>query len=177
MTWRVISSTCTNTGGIFPLIAGQTGGSAVSAATTNYYPVAGGLLTTTEANCQIYPRFTFTASELGVFSTGNASGSGDCVVTLRDNGAGSGISVTYTPGQTGLKNDSVNTSEITSGTDETNYEVANAGNGTFTATWIGVLGATTAPAGRASKNTRDHAMNYMLHHSEGFGRRIGGAKL
>lgn len=39
------------------------------------------------------------------------------------------------------------------------------------------FGGGTVVTGRASKNTRDHAMNYMLHHSEGIGRRIGGAKL
>ena len=31
--------------------------------------------------------------------------------------------------------------------------------------------------GRSSKNIRDHAMGHVLHSSEGFGRRIGGAKL
>jgi len=179
ISYSVVSTTAINTGGIFMMESGITGAISITTGVTDYFAAGGGMVTTstTEAHYQMYPRFTFTASELGAMVSSNSSGSGDCVITFRDNGGSSGISVTYTPGQTGLKNDSVNTSEITSGTDEIDYEVANAGNGTVGLFWLGVLGATAAPAGRASKNIRSHAMNHILHTSEGFGRRIGGARL
>ena len=179
ITFNVCCSNLVNTGGLFPLVVGSSAGAGVAAGVTTYYAVGGGTATTStiEADYQMYPRFTFTAQELGVMVSAFAGSTGSATITLRDNGAGSGISVNYTVGQTGLKNDSVNTSEITSGTDEIDYEINNGANGTITITWMSILGATVAPAGRTTKNTRDHAMNYMLHHSEGFGRRIGGARL
>ena len=143
---KIISSMLVSTANIFPLVAGYSGGTAVGPTVTTYFGIAGGIITTstTEANYQIYPRFDFTASELGSYVSANTNAVLDCVVTLRDNGAGSGISVTYTAGQTGLKNDSVNTTVISSGTDEIDYEVANSDvTGSVTFTWLSCLGATS----------------------------------
>ena len=148
MTVKVLSSRLVNTAGIFPILSGASNsGNAVGPSTTTYFAVGGGLTTTstTEANEQVLPRFTFTASELVVWSDANTNAADNCVVTLRDNGAGSAVTITYTPGQTGLKNDSANTAEITSGTDEITYEVANAdAAGTITFRYFGINGLSAA---------------------------------
>ena len=146
ITLTMISCSCISTAGFFPLLSGSTAGVAIAANTTNYVAPSGTLdLNAAEANCQIYPRFTFTASELGAYVTANTSTVLACTVTLRDNGGDGALTVSYAAGQTGLKNDSVNTDAITTGADEIDYEITNSDLvGTLTFSWIGVLGSTAA---------------------------------
>lgn len=141
-TMKTISSSIINTANIFPLVAGNE--FIVPTVTTEFSGVAGRLLSpTNEAATQIYPRFTFTAKELVCYVSANAETTDPVTVTVRDNGADSTITVTYTGSQTGLKNDSSNTSEITSGTDEINYELDHTGSvGNITFSWVGILGTT-----------------------------------
>ena len=148
----LMSTTCTSTASKFPLLTGYEQASAVAANTTTYSPAAGALIfSTTEANSQIYPRFTFTASELGVYVSSNTGASLATTVTLRDNGGDGTLTVSYIAGQTGLKNDSVNTDAITSGGDEIDYEVTCLDlTGGVSVTWIGILGSTPQAAGAAA---------------------------
>ena len=142
--------TCTgiNTGGQFVLFSG--GGVTLVNGVTVYIGIAGGLgNSATEANYQIYPRFNFTAKELGVMV--NTNGNGPVTITVRENGASSGISVTYSAFQTGLKNDSVNTAEIALGSDEIDYEVVTGAGTLPNISWMSVLGETTAVAASASR--------------------------
>jgi enamine deaminase RidA (YjgF/YER057c/UK114 family) len=140
---KVVTVQVVNTNNYFALLSALGQGSAVATGVTTYYAVAGSLISTstTEANTQMYSQFTFTASEMVVWVSANTSTSGSCVITVRDNGAGNGLAVTYTFGQTGLLNDT-DTQEITSATDEIDYQVVNSGNGTITFTQLGVLGST-----------------------------------
>lgn len=136
--------TMISTAGIFTLLCGAPGGYGQAFNTTSYFPSAGRLIPPTgaaEATTQILPRFDFTAKELGAYVSANTIATSDTTVTLRDNGADSAVTFSYTAGQTGLKNDSVNTTTITGGTDELNYKVVTPNtSGTFTVRWIGILG-------------------------------------
>ena len=146
MTLNIISCSCISTANFFPLLVGATAGVTIGTNTTSYAPSSGLLaFNATEANSQIYPRFDFTASELGVYVSANTSTLLACTVTLRDNVGDSALTVSYAATQTGLKNDSVNTATITSGADEIDYEITNSDLvGGPTITWIGILGSTAA---------------------------------
>lgn len=112
---------------------------------TTYFPAAGYLNTsTTLANTEVYPRFTFTAKELGVLVSSNTIATSNTTIHLMDNGAASSITVSYSASQTGLKNDSVNTASITTGTDEIAYRVVTPNtSGTITFRWMSILGDTS----------------------------------
>ena len=149
----VASVTLLNTGGFFPMLNGEAG--SVPANNTRFWAVDGGDVgNATESMTQIYPQFTFTASELGSYVSANTGVSLATNITIRDNGGDSAVTVQYLAGQTGLKNDSSNTTEITAATDEINYEVTCLDlTGGVTVTWIGCLGSTagvTPPSVTAS---------------------------
>lgn len=146
-----ISARAVSTVNIWAFLAGIVTDATVGPSVTTYYPPAGGMVSTstTEADEQILPRFDFTASELGVMVSANTNAVLSCVVTVRDDGADSGMSVSYAAAQTGLKNDSVNTSAITGGSDEIDYKIVNSDvAGTVTFNWIGMLGTTVDAAGQ-----------------------------
>ena len=140
---RIFSSVLVNTSSIFTLLNADPDGGAVAFNTTTYTGMGGGMtFNATEANNQIYPRFTFTASELGAYVSANTIATSATTVTLMDNGSASALTVSYDPAQTGLKNDSANTVEITSGTDEIDYRVVTPNtSGSLTFRWVGMLGA------------------------------------
>ena len=123
-------------------------GATVGTSSTTYARIGGGLaFDATEGDTQIYPQFTFTASELLAYVGANAAVVAGCTVTLRDNGADSSLTVSYAAAETGLKNDTSNTATITSGTDEINYAIVNSDAvGTVTFQWLGVHGAVAAVA-------------------------------
>lgn len=148
LTTLIIATRIISTSNFFPLLTARPQES-FAANTVRYLGVSGNLdlPTTTEANSQVYPRFDFTASELGAYVSANAGVSLATNITLRDNGVGSALTIQYLAGQTGLKNDSVNTVAITSGTDEINYEITCLDlTGGITVTWMGILGETAAAA-------------------------------
>lgn len=132
----------TSTSDTFALLASSINGVAVTFNTTTYTPIAGNItVTTTEANTQVYPQFDFTAKELGTYVTANTIATSPSTVTLRDNTADSSVTVSYSAAQTGLKNDSTNTTVITSGTDKINYKIATPNtSGSITFAWLGILG-------------------------------------
>ncbi len=134
------------TNNLFPMIIGGADtGTNFTTGVTRYAAVGGELLgdRTTEPQTQLLPRFDFTAKEYNSYVRTNASGSGNCVVTFRDNTADSAMTLTYTPGQTGLKSDTSTNVTITSGTDNINHKIVNSGNGTINMVWIAVMGDTT----------------------------------
>ena len=137
-------TTAITTGGEFFLIANDAVGSSFPANQTSYSPPAGGNFgpTPTEANIQIYPRFTFTARQLQSSILTNTV-TATSTITLRDNGANGNESLSIPSSTTGLFVDASNTDTITSGTDEINYQVVTGATGTsMDILHISVLGDT-----------------------------------
>ena len=135
------------------LYKGLSSGFSFAANSTRYTGIGGsGLGNASEILTQFYPQFNITASELGVFVSANAGASLASTINLRDNGGVSTLIVSYLAGQTGLKNDSSNTVEISSGTDEINYEIICLDlTGGITITWIGILATSTTTVTFISK--------------------------
>lgn len=138
----IISTRCVSTSNIFPMLKGASNASAIAFNTTTYSGVGGkSTVSTTEATTQIYPRFDFVAKELVSYVSANTIATSASTITLRDNGADSAVTVSYAAAETGLKNDSTNTAQITSATDEINYKIVTPNtSGNLTITWIGILG-------------------------------------
>src|SRR6185503_10503989 len=152
ITARIVSSSLVATNSTFFLESSDAQpGTAQSFNTTRYYAPSGDLFSSqnaTEINAQYLPRFTFTAKEFGAYVSANTIATSDTVVTFRDNTADGTQTFSYAAAQTGLKNDSVHTDTITSGTDEINYKVVTPNtSGSITFMWIGSLGSTAVAAG------------------------------
>jgi hypothetical protein len=148
ITSLLIGCSLINTSSIFPLLSSVGAGLGQAFNVTTFYSPAGSLNnpSVTESNNYIYPRFTFTASELVTFVSANTITTSASVFTVRDNLGDSAITVSYAAAETGLKNNSSNTAEITTGADEISYKVATPNtSGTLTVTYIGVLGTASAP--------------------------------
>ena len=147
--FRVISSTLTNSTVYFPMLVGnssQGSPTSITGGTTVYAPPSGRLLaapSSTESASQIYPRFDFRATELGVYVSENTTDS-NSNITLRDNGADGTLTVTYASLQTGLMSDSVNSDIISSGTDEIDYKIQAGANDSLVVRWVGILGDTSS---------------------------------
>ena len=153
LTVHTISCSLISTVDSFVLLKANVAGTGIAFNTTAYAGVAGSLPTFTlsEADTQIYPRFSFTARELGVYVSANGITTNATVVTLRDNGADSTLTVSYAAGETGLKLDSVNTTEITSGIDKIDFKVVTPNtSGNITFTWMGIIGVAIAEPVSAS---------------------------
>src|SRR3972149_1458373 len=109
--FRAISSTLTNSTVYFPMLVGnssQGSPTSITGGTTVYAPPSGRLIqapSSTESASQIYPRFDFRATELGVYVSENTTTS-PSNITLRENGADGTLTVTYASLQTGLMSDS-----------------------------------------------------------------------
>ena len=145
ITTRIISVHLVSTAGQWIMECSRIAGT-IAFGSTRYEGVNGALQSnvSAEANVQVYPRFTFTAKELGSFLETNSI-DGDTVITLRDNTGDSALTFIYTTTQTGLKIDTSNTATITSGTDEINYSIVTAGTtGSITMSWLGVMGVTVS---------------------------------
>ena len=108
--------------------AGAGQGTAMAAATTQYVPLLGGLLsiTTTEAVAQILIRDTYTGSNLWVRCTANAS-DGTTTIRTRKGAANGAQSVTFATTVTGIAEDTVNTDAMATG-ELWNYSFNNAGS-------------------------------------------------
>lgn len=158
----IVSCTAISTANQFIFGNSDPTGAAIAALTTTYTGVTGPLIfSTTEANSQVYPRFTFTASELGAYVSANTNAVLAFNVTLRDNGADSAVTVSYAAAQTGLKNDSSNTAVITTGADEINYEVDNLdATGSVTLQWMSFMGSTVTAAPTAT-SAPYHTLSFM----------------
>ncbi len=127
-----------NTNAFFLNQISSTDGVAVSFNTTTYCGIGGDLVfTTTEANTQIRPRFSYQYSNLGVYVTANTIATSPTTVTFRANSINQAPTVSYAAAQTGLKNDNTNKFQVLSGTHKINYVVATPNtSGTITFTWI-----------------------------------------
>lgn len=86
---------------------------------------------TTEANVNHRVRASFTASNLYVGLSTNARTT-DIVYKTRKNNADGAQSVTYTSGQTGIKEDTSNSDSLSSGDDFNTAFVTSTGGGSFT---------------------------------------------
>lgn len=124
---------------------------------TRYFAVGGQLIPdTTETASQIWPRFTFTASELGTMVGSNTITTSPSTITLRDGGADSAVLVTYDAAVTGLKNDSSNTTVITSATDNISYKVVTPNtSGSIGFQWMSLVGTVATAVARIPQYT-DH---------------------
>jgi len=121
---------------------------AFGAANTWYFPLCGDLSVpgNQEANAQIYPEFEFTAKELETYVSAN-SASFTSTFTIRDGGADSSVTISYTTGQTGLKTDSTNTATIGVDQNISTKLATPAGSGSITIGWVGSMGETAGVAG------------------------------
>ena len=147
ITMAMCSCSLISTANFFHLLGARPAGDAVALNVTTFTGVSGRkVFNTTENNSKLLPEFTFTISELGSMVSANTNSLLTTDVFVRDNGSNSSVTVSYAAAQTGLKNDSSNTTEITSGTDEINYSVVNNElvSGSITFTWIGCLGSTSS---------------------------------
>jgi len=142
ITHTIMAVTFINTNGHFVMLSAYQVSQNLGAASTNYSGISGRLIpiTSPEANTQVYPRFTLAVKELGVYVTTNSNGTGTFTVMVRDNGTDSPVQVVFAAGETGLKTDTSNVSDIAGGTDEINYKLVNTGDGAAWVTWIGTMG-------------------------------------
>ena len=139
LTFWVASATLVSTAGQFLFVSANA--SSQNSALTRYASIGGQLiLNATEANTQIYPRTTFTAKQLSASSDANTL-NGSTVITLRDNGADSSVTITFGTSETGAKTDTTNSTIITAATDEINHGIVTAGSsGTITLNSISLIG-------------------------------------
>lgn len=140
-----------STAGQFVFLVGQA--QAQSFNTTLYYYASGRMESTgAEADAVIYPRFQFTAKELGAFVSANTIATSATTITVRDNLADSSITVSFAAAETGLKNDSVNTATI-SIQDDIGYKVVTPNtSGSLTLQWMSVLGEVATAGGSAGND-------------------------
>lgn len=159
---NILGVSLINTSNNFILLDGTTAGVAVNFNSTVYTGCSGFFnFTTTESNIQIYPRFDFTAKELGARVKTNTIATSATSVTVRDNGTDSAITVSYAAAETGLKSDTSNTATITSGTDTIDYKVVTPNtSGAITFSWIGILGGTSSsPAVSTTRRRRQRTIS------------------
>lgn len=110
-----IESTPTSTNDCISYYTSSVNDSLTTASTTLFGNVSGlSNFQATESNASITSRFSFTSSDLNVYVTGN-SRTTNTVFKTRKNNVDGNQSVTYTSGQTGLKEDTSNTDSITNG--------------------------------------------------------------
>lgn len=139
-----------STNNSFALVASLATGNAQAFNATNFLTVGGRLSSSSvEANFETLPRFTFTAKQLHTYVSVNTIAASATVYTVRDNRADSALTVSYAAAQTGLKSDTSNTAEFTSGTDEIAHKVVTPNtSGSITTIWAALIGFTAAAAAR-----------------------------
>lgn len=145
MALRVFSTQINNLTNSFPFSTAGNGGTglAISFNLTRYSPISGDLFDTsaTESENQMYGYFNFLVKELVSYVSANTIATSATVVTVRDNGADSAITVSYAAGETGAKNDSTNVFLASPLTDEINYKIVTPNtSGSITFQNIGCLG-------------------------------------
>ena len=159
------STSLISTGGVFAFLTPYVVLKATVALNTTTYAGLGHFVgfDTVEANSAVYPQFTFTAEELlsSVLTNTNALSSTD--VFIRDNLGDSAVTVSYLAGETGLKSDTSNTVEITSGSDEIDYKVINNEliSGSIIFNWIGCSGFTAEVPAVPSTTALYHTLSFM----------------
>lgn len=129
--------------GRFLMGSGVGQGVAIAANLTRYMGISGNItdLGATESDYSVRPRFDFNLLEMSAYVATNTIATSPTVLTVRDGGADSSITISYSAGQTGLKTDTTNAAYITGGTDGINYKVVTPNtSGTFTLNQISVLG-------------------------------------
>lgn len=103
-----------------------------TASLTQYLPVAGALgQNNSENTARIYAPVALTLSNLQVYVSANARTT-TTTYTSRNNGANGNQSVSYTSGQTGLKEDTTNSDSVTAGNHFCAKRVTSTGTGTIT---------------------------------------------
>ena len=117
-------------------ILGNSGTSTTALNAGTRYLIPSGAISftiSTEANIKYRARFSFTSSDFYTYVSANARIT-DVVIGTRKNGAAGAQSLTYTSGQTGAKEDTVNTDSLVAGDDFNFIFTTNAGaeNITFT---------------------------------------------
>lgn len=112
---------------------------------TRYYTAVGvtTAAATTEANSLFEIRGTFTASDFATFVSANARTTDTIFGSRKDGGAGA-QSVTYTSGQTGAKEDTVNTDSLVAGSDYDYFVTTSTGTESLTIRTISTTLTSTA---------------------------------
>ena len=142
-TYEVVSMSVITTTGEF-LMQAHGSGNTVNFGTTTHWGAGGGMTSTgVEAQAQTRPRTSFTCQELAAYVSSNSLDN-NLVITARDNGVYSALTVTYTTAQTGWKTDLSNSFVLTAATDTVNYTSVStaAASGSATLWGIGMMGYT-----------------------------------
>jgi len=119
---------CTTAGGGSSSLGFSGAGATISKGSTDFIGLNSGQVTSTEANGEFYVPFTATAGNLYCFVSANASNNGGNTITVRHNGAGTTLQVTYAAAETGLKSDLTGTYSVSAG-DRLSVQVVNTGSG------------------------------------------------
>lgn len=119
-------------GGSSIAMLGFSGGSVTVAKGVTAYTMTGGMAPTTQAEAEIMVRFsgggTRTLRDLGVYVQTNDTGAAGNEIRLMRGGATTGVLVTYGSGETGLKEDNVNTFGVSNG-QKLSFRIVNTGSG------------------------------------------------
>lgn len=136
---RTVSSTFSSSSGKFQAIAGSQPGTAVSASATRYWSVGGfGRQEATETNAYYTTEMAMTLSDFQSYVSANAASGGSSTLTLRVNAVDASPTLTYSASQTGLKQDTSNTTSVAVG-DELTEKVVAASGGTVTLRWTSIV--------------------------------------
>lgn len=143
---REYSSTLISTANQFLMVLGDLLSQAFNV--TNYLGASGSSTdeTTTEADTQIIPQFTFTVKELITYRSANSIATSDSSVTVRDGGADSAVTVVIPTGAgAAWQADSTNSTVITAATDTLNIKVVTPNtSGTLSLRQIILMGEVAA---------------------------------
>lgn len=145
ITVTLVSTSLVSTASDFFNLTAFSSGLGIAFNSTLYNAIGSYFFTSvTELNTQVLARFTWTAKELGAYVSLNTIATSASTITLRDNTANGNQVLSYAAAETGLKNDSTHTDDITLDTDEVNYKIVTPNtSGTLTITWIGIVGTTS----------------------------------
>lgn len=142
LTLKVMSCQLLSTAGEFAILSAEQNGFAVTFNTTIYTAVGGDVDTeATQANSQFSPRTTYVAKEMTANVSGNTIATSDTTIHLMVGGSATGLTITYTAGQTGQKTDSTHSAVISgAGSDLIQHRIVTPNtSGTFTIQNIGMI--------------------------------------
>lgn len=155
ITFSTASVHLESSGDQFLLLTNNDALSGVNFNLTRYPSVSGRTYpgVSTEINSQALPVFEFNARNLHAYCSSNSITTSPTTLTVRDNGADSAITVSWDAAQTGLKSDTTNNTDITSG-DELGYILVTPNtSGTFVLRWTSLMGTTQSASGPANLKT------------------------
>ncbi len=141
-----VGSALTSTNNEWDAFHGRNAGLNMTAGLTYYLAPSGGLIspTSTEAQGRAYQYFDSHYADLRANVYANAA-TATSYVYFRVSGADTSLSLSYSAGETGVKTDTSNVVDVTSG-EPVGYRVVNGTGGAITLSYVGVTGYTDAAA-------------------------------